>query len=65
MDLRFTPEENAFRAEVRTFIEKALPGSVREKMIEGRGLSKQEMVDRIDSAYGREFFVDNGRLLFP
>ena len=45
MDLRFTPEENAFRAEVRDFIGKALPAAVRDKMIEGRGLSKQEMVD--------------------
>ena len=39
MDLRFTAEENAFRAEVRAFIEAALPASIREKMIEGRGLS--------------------------
>jgi pimeloyl-CoA dehydrogenase large subunit len=45
MDLRFTAEENAFRAEVRAFIEAALPASIREKMIEGRGLSKQEMID--------------------
>src|SRR6476660_6958877 len=45
MDLRFTAEENAFRAEVRAFIEGALPASIREKMIEGRGLSKQEMID--------------------
>ena len=54
MDLRFTPEENAFRAEVRAFIEGALPASIREKMIEGRGLSKQEMIDwqRILNAKG-------------
>ena len=45
MDLRFTAEENAFRADVRAFIEGALPASIREKMIEGRGLSKQEMID--------------------
>src|SRR6202521_3929979 len=54
MDLRFTAEENAFRAEVRAFIEGALPASIREKMIEGRGLSKQEMIDwqRILNAKG-------------
>src|SRR4249920_2044067 len=54
MDLRFTAEENAFRAEVRAFIEGALPASIREKMIEGRGLSKQEMIDwqRILNAQG-------------
>ena len=54
MDLRFTAEENAFRAEVRAFIEGALPASIRDKMIEGRGLSKQEMIDwqRILNAKG-------------
>src|ERR1700730_13234907 len=54
MDLRFTAEENALRAEVRAFIEGALPASIREKMIEGRGLSKQEMIDwqRILNAKG-------------
>ena len=36
MDLRFTPEEIAFRDEVRGFIAAALPDAIRRKMIDGR-----------------------------
>ena len=32
MDLRFTPEELAFRDEVRAFIRDNLPGEIRERM---------------------------------
>jgi pimeloyl-CoA dehydrogenase len=32
MDLRFTPEEVAFREEVRTFIRDNLPRAIRERM---------------------------------
>ena len=45
MDLRFTPEEIAFRDEVRAFIAENLPDSVKQKLIEGHHASKQEMVD--------------------
>ena len=44
MDLRFTPEELAFRDEVRNFIRSACPPVIREKMVEGRRLSKDEIV---------------------
>ena len=44
MDLRFTDEENAFRAEVRAFIDGALPAALRRKMSEGRSLAKHEIV---------------------
>ena len=44
MDLRFTPEENAFREEVRTFLKGALPEPIRKKMVEGRSLSKDDIV---------------------
>ena len=44
MDLRFTDEENAVRAEVRAFIHGALPAVVHRKMLEGRALTKQEIV---------------------
>ena len=40
MDLRFTPEEIAFRDEVRTFFTTEVPLEIRRKVIEGRGLSK-------------------------
>jgi len=54
MDLRFTPEENAFRAEVRAFMAEKLPPAIRAKLIEGRHLGKEDMVawQRILNARG-------------
>jgi pimeloyl-CoA dehydrogenase large subunit len=54
MDLRFTPEENTFRAEVRAFMKENLPPSIRSKMIEGRRLGKEDLVawQRILNAKG-------------
>jgi pimeloyl-CoA dehydrogenase large subunit len=45
MDLRFTPEEIAFRDEVRTFMHDNLPDATRRKLVEGRRLAKNDMVD--------------------
>jgi alkylation response protein AidB-like acyl-CoA dehydrogenase len=44
MDLRFTPEENAFRQEVRTFMTTEVPLHVRKKTEVGEGLSKADLV---------------------
>lgn len=44
MDLRFTPEENAFRAEVRRFFQSEVPLAIRRKVIEGRELAKADLV---------------------
>ena len=44
MDLRFTPEENAFRDEVRAFFRTAIPQEIRARVSEGRKLSKQDIV---------------------
>src|SRR5918911_2009418 len=54
MDLRFTPEEIAFRDEVRAFFRETLPDSIRRKMVEGRHLSKDDIVtwQRILNAKG-------------
>ncbi|MGO9699941.1 MAG: pimeloyl-CoA dehydrogenase large subunit [Xanthobacteraceae bacterium] len=54
MDLRFTPEETAFRDEVRAFMKEKLPPAIRDKLIEGRRLSKDDLVDwqRILNAKG-------------
>jgi pimeloyl-CoA dehydrogenase large subunit len=54
MDLRFTPEENAFRDEVRVFMKDKLPPAIRSKMIEGRRLAKEDLVawQRILNAKG-------------
>jgi alkylation response protein AidB-like acyl-CoA dehydrogenase len=43
MDLNFTPEEEAFRAEVRAFLADKLPGRLAEKVSSGRHLSKADM----------------------
>jgi pimeloyl-CoA dehydrogenase large subunit len=45
MDLRFTPEEIAFRDEVRTFMRDNVPEGTRRKLIEGRRLAKNDLVD--------------------
>jgi pimeloyl-CoA dehydrogenase large subunit len=54
MDLRFTPEETAFRDEVHAFIDAALPGPIRRKLVEGRRLAKEDVVtwQRILNAKG-------------
>ena len=44
MDLSFTPEEIAFREEVRTFFKEKLPADIRQKMVEGRHTSKDDLV---------------------
>src|SRR5271169_6885643 len=54
MDLRFTPEEQAFRAEVREFLRTSLPPSIRQHMIDGGGRTKDTLVtwQRILNARG-------------
>ncbi|MGD5618104.1 acyl-CoA dehydrogenase family protein, partial [Xanthomonas citri pv. citri] len=44
MDLAFTKEEQAFREEVRSFFRDNVPPDTRRKLVEGRHLSKDEMV---------------------
>jgi pimeloyl-CoA dehydrogenase large subunit len=44
MDLNFTKEEIAFRDEVRTFFRESLPADIRQKLVEGRHASKEDLV---------------------
>ena len=44
MDLKFTPEEAAFRAEVRAFIAENVPKDARETLRAGRHVSKDQLV---------------------
>ncbi|WFU31422.1 pimeloyl-CoA dehydrogenase large subunit [Bradyrhizobium brasilense] len=44
MDLSFTPDELAFRDEVRTFFRVAVPADIREKLVAGIQPSKADMV---------------------
>jgi alkylation response protein AidB-like acyl-CoA dehydrogenase len=43
MDLNFTPEEEAFRSEVRSFLAAKLPARLAEKVSAGKHLSKADM----------------------
>ncbi|MBB5048230.1 pimeloyl-CoA dehydrogenase large subunit [Rhodopseudomonas rhenobacensis] len=45
MDLSFSKEELAFRDEVRAFFKDNVPAALRQKLMEGRHPTKQEMVD--------------------
>jgi pimeloyl-CoA dehydrogenase large subunit len=47
MDLRFTPEENRFREEVRDFFLTEIPKSVRAKIEVGEHLAKADMVSSV------------------
>ena len=42
MDLNFTPEEQAFRQEVRRFIDDNLPAELSRKVLEGKRLTKDD-----------------------
>jgi alkylation response protein AidB-like acyl-CoA dehydrogenase len=44
MDLNFSPEENAFREEVRRFVAEKLPDSIRHKVMNGVHLDRDEHV---------------------
>ncbi len=43
MDLRFTPDENKFREEVREFFLTAIPKSIRDKVAVGEHLTKEDL----------------------
>ena len=44
MDLNFTAEEQSFRDEVRAFVHKNLPGETRQKVLNGRHLTRDEQM---------------------
>jgi alkylation response protein AidB-like acyl-CoA dehydrogenase len=44
MDLNFTQEELAFRDEARHFFRTAIPESIRAKVAEGEGLTRDDMI---------------------
>src|ERR1700753_1970343 len=44
MDLNFTPEERAFRDEARHFFRTAVPAQIRDKVAEGEGLTRDDMI---------------------
>ena len=54
MDLRYTPEEIAFRDEMRTFFREKIPAEIRRKGAEGHHATPQEMIlcQRIMNQHG-------------
>src|ERR1044072_2109115 len=54
MDLNFSKEQIAFRDEVREFFRAAVPADTRRRLVEGRSLSKDDIVNwqRILNAKG-------------
>jgi pimeloyl-CoA dehydrogenase large subunit len=54
MDLRYTPEEIAFRDEIRTFFREKIPAEIRKKGAEGHHASKEDMIlcQRIMNEHG-------------
>ena len=54
MDLEFTPQELAFREEVRAFVNEKLPADIRDKVDQGQPLAKDDAVrwQKILSAKG-------------
>ncbi|NBS97222.1 MAG: pimeloyl-CoA dehydrogenase large subunit, partial [Betaproteobacteria bacterium] len=45
MDLNFTPAEEVFRLEVRSFIESSLPEAIRAKVATARPLEREEYIE--------------------
>ncbi len=45
MDLRFTPEENAFRDEMRTFFRENIPQDIRTRLGQGRHIGRAEWIE--------------------
>jgi alkylation response protein AidB-like acyl-CoA dehydrogenase len=59
MDLNFTAEERAFREEARHFFRTEVPASIRQKVADGKHLSKDEMVESQRVLNARGWAVPN------
>ena len=59
MDLSFTPEELAFRAEAHRFFNTEIPKSIRAKVAEGEGLTKDDMVTAQRILHARQWATVN------
>jgi len=59
MDLRFTPEENAFRQEIGTFCRTEIPAAIRTKVRENRPLAREDIVTAHRALNRRGWAVPN------
>ena len=66
MDLRFTPEENAFRDEVRAFFKENLPDGIRKKAAEGIRYVKDDIdLWELNEAFASQVLYCRDRLGIP
>ena len=61
MDLKYTPEEESFRAEVRAFLEAELPADIRTRMRLGRRIAKADLTRWQKILHGRGW----GAVMWP
>ena len=61
MDLKYTPEEESFRAEVRVFLEAELPADIRARMRLGRRIPKDDLTRWQKILHGRGW----GAVMWP
>jgi alkylation response protein AidB-like acyl-CoA dehydrogenase len=59
MDLNFTAEEQAFRAEVRAFVDAELPPALRNKVLGGKHLSKDDFIGWHKTLYRKGWVAPN------
>ena len=68
MDLNYSPEENAFREEVRAFLKESLPNTLRDKVLAGIHHNRDEQVAWQKTLFKKGFvysdgWVDDARLV--
>ncbi|WP_121067992.1 acyl-CoA dehydrogenase family protein [Chachezhania antarctica] len=59
MDMSYTPEENAFREEVRTFLKENMPKDVVEKTKSGQELGKDDLLSWHKTLYNKGWIAPN------
>lgn len=59
MDLKFGPEDNAFREEVRAFLKEKLPESISKKVAQGVGCSRDEIMYWHKTLYEKGWVAPN------
>ena len=59
MDLTFTPDERAFRDEVRAFVDDKLPGDVKRKVLEHKRIEKDDMYRWHRALYEKGWIAPN------
>ena len=59
MDLSFTPQEDAFREEVRSFVAEKLPADIKRKVLEHKHIEKDDMARWHSALYEKGWVAPN------